>query len=56
MAKKYHQDNSGKPATNRAKPPHKGGYHGRMKGVNPKKVWFELDGKKCPSPWNPGKH
>lgn len=41
-----HCDESGKPADNRGKPPHKGGYcAGRStKRVNPFKVWFDKNG------------
>lgn len=35
-------DESGKPAFNRGKAPHQGGYHaGKFKGINPFKTWFE---------------
>lgn len=56
-----HVNESGKPATNRGKPPHKGGYHARLKPVNPFKVWWEVGGtatekgKKVESPWKPGR-
>jgi len=40
--KKGHQDEMGRPTNNRGKPPHKGGYHGAMKGVRPNKSWFEV--------------
>ena len=37
-----YQDESGKPAFNRGKAPHQGGYHAaKSKGINPMKVWFE---------------
>ncbi len=56
-----HQDESGRPTSNRGRPPHKGGYHARAKGVNPFKVWWEIgDGslmgnaRKVPCPWYPG--
>lgn len=60
---KGHQNNSGKPSTNRGRAPHKNGYHaahGDCKSVNHKRIWYEyLDpmGKRvrCNSPWNPGK-
>lgn len=52
---RVHQNESGKEATNRGKPPHKHGYHARMKPVNPFKIWFEVDGKRCASDWNPGR-
>lgn len=52
---RMHENESGKPATNRGKPPHKHGYHARMKPVNPFKIWFEVDGKRTSSDWNPGR-
>lgn len=56
-----HVNESGKPSMNRGKQPHKGGYHARMKPVNPFKVWYEIStgeiGKsvRASCPWNPGK-
>lgn len=55
-------DNSGKPATNRGKPPHKGGYKASTaKGVNPFAYWWEIrtePGTNAPAtkvacPWKP---
>lgn len=65
---KIHQDESGRSTTNRGKPPHKGGYSAKMKGINAFKVYFAetviaKDDRgalsvvwiKAPCPWNPGK-
>lgn len=57
---RMHQNESGKPATNRGKQPHKGGYHARLKPVNPFKIWWEIGGglepvKKVESTWKPGR-
>lgn len=52
---RQHVNESGKPATNRGKPPHKGGYHARLKPVNPFKIWWEVDGKRAECSWNPGR-
>lgn len=58
---KGHQDESGRPTTNRGKPPHKGGY----RKPKPKANWFEIGdgilshigdkGKVVGSKWNPGR-
>lgn len=60
-------DESGKPAQNRGKAPHSGGYHsGKHKtGKGSSRIWFEklvddpITGKPKPvagrSNWNPGK-
>jgi hypothetical protein len=56
-----HQNDQGKPTMDRGKPPHKGGYSGRKKGINFAKVYFEVSDplttkvKRVPSSWNPGK-
>ena len=58
-----HQTESGKVATNRGKPPHKHGYHARMKPVNPFKIWWTVGGKgtkddpgqRVACPWSPGR-
>lgn len=63
MAKPKHNDESGKPSTNRGKAPHKGGYRASVaKGINPFKVYFEISsgligvpGTKVKSDWKPGK-
>lgn len=56
-----HVNDQGKPTDNRGKPPHRGGYHGKMKGINPHKIWFLISTgeigvfKKASSDWSPGK-
>lgn len=62
-----HLNDQGKPDTSnsRGKRPHKGGYHGKLKGINPFKIYFEVslgttsgsgyDSVTTSSDWNPGK-
>lgn len=57
-----HVNDQGKPDSGtRGKKPHKGGYHGKQKGVNPFKIYFEIStgeiGKtvRASSSWNPGR-
>lgn len=61
--KARHYTEEGKPASDRGKAPHKGGYHAAKKGINPKKIWFEVrlspsiltSAIKVASPWKPGR-
>jgi hypothetical protein len=62
--KARHYNEEGRPANDRGKAPHKGGYHGAKKGINPKKVWFEVlinnnimspKVMKVASSWKPGR-
>lgn len=55
MSKPKHQDESGKPATNRGKPPHKGGYRARGNGSFFAKLVGENKWERAESPWNPGR-
>jgi hypothetical protein len=62
MAVNKHKSEDGKATTNRGKPPHKGGYSAKMKGVNPFKIYFAEGGdafgrnfKSTSSDWKPAK-
>jgi hypothetical protein len=57
-----HQNDQGKPATDRGKPPHSGGYSAKKKyTASPFKVYFEVSDpyttktKKVKSSWSAGK-